>query len=634
VIDYLRLAGATLVVLAPGILVARALGGATASAAVVCTLAALFVALVPVFALGASLALALWLLLVISAAALWFAARRPTFPEAGWLLVLVGGVAFGWLLWFVLPEPGGDALFHLARVRKLVAFDELSLDAVGEFADGGLHPGYAFPLWHGFLALVATIAMVDPAVVVEREAAVLAPLSFLVVYEAGRELFRSAWLGGATLAATLGLTALAQGSGGAFRTLALPATAGGRQLLVPAALTLVFAYLARPTRGGLALVALGSLAVAVVHPTYALFLLLLLGGFAAARAVVSGDDVRELAKALAAATLAAGLFVAWLYPVARSAASYKPSPTQLTGHAHGFDRYPRQFEVSSPTRYRLAPAAVTRSGAVPVAALALVPLALFAARRRWAAFVLGGTVVTLALLLLPFVFPHFAEAVSLSQARRLAGFLPFALALAGAAAVLSRLLSYAVLPVAIVAGYLVDDAYPGDFGYVMEEGGPPAVAWIALVGGLAALAAGRWLPQRERRDWLPLAAAALFVLPIAVQTSWERPNRPAQLTPELVAAVRDNVSEGEIVLADPETSYALAAQAPMYVAVSSPAHVADTDENQPYERVRDWKRFVRTGEFSGDYDWLVLDRRRVRRTCRPERFEDERYVLCASTQRR
>ena len=115
-----------------------------------------------------------------------------------------------------------------------------SLDAVGEFVDGGLHPGYAFPLWHAFLALVAKIAGVDPADVVVHEAAVLAPLAFLVVYEAGAAVFRSRWLGVATLAATVGVTALASGSGGALRLLALPATAGGRLLLVPAALALVF----------------------------------------------------------------------------------------------------------------------------------------------------------------------------------------------------------------------------------------------------------------------------------------------------------------------------------------------------------------------------------------------------------
>ena len=66
--------------------------------------------------------------------------------------------------------------------------------------DGGLHPGYAFPLWHAFLALVAKVSGVDPTDVVVHEAAVLAPLAFLVVYEAGAVVFRSRWLGVATLA--------------------------------------------------------------------------------------------------------------------------------------------------------------------------------------------------------------------------------------------------------------------------------------------------------------------------------------------------------------------------------------------------------------------------------------------------
>ena len=56
----------------------------------------------------------------------------------------------------------GDGLFHLARVRKLVELGDLHLRTVDEFADGGLHPGYAFPLWHGFLALVAKVSGLDP----------------------------------------------------------------------------------------------------------------------------------------------------------------------------------------------------------------------------------------------------------------------------------------------------------------------------------------------------------------------------------------------------------------------------------------------------------------------------------------
>ena len=96
----------------------------------------------------------------------------------------------GLLLWHVAGNIGGDGLFHLARVRKLDAFGSLSLDAVNEFADGGLHPGYAFPLWHGFLALVARVGFLDPAEVVLHEATVLAPLALLVAYEAGWALFR------------------------------------------------------------------------------------------------------------------------------------------------------------------------------------------------------------------------------------------------------------------------------------------------------------------------------------------------------------------------------------------------------------------------------------------------------------
>ena len=46
--------------------------------------------------------------------------------------------------------------------------------SVNEFADGGLHPGYAFPLWQAFLALIAKVAFVDPSKVVLHEASVLA----------------------------------------------------------------------------------------------------------------------------------------------------------------------------------------------------------------------------------------------------------------------------------------------------------------------------------------------------------------------------------------------------------------------------------------------------------------------------
>ncbi len=233
----LRLAVATGVVLLPGFLVARALGLRGLSAALAWTLALLFGALVVVFAAGTGVSLALALLLACGAAALPFARgwRREQVP--GWRLAALAGALLGVLLWHVAGEIGGDGLFHLARVRKLADLGALSLHRVDEFPDGGLHPGYAFPLWHGLLALVARLAGTDPAGVVLHEATVLAPLSVLAWYEAGWALFRRAWAAGATAGAAVALVAMAPGHGGAFTALALPATAA-RQLLVPAALAL------------------------------------------------------------------------------------------------------------------------------------------------------------------------------------------------------------------------------------------------------------------------------------------------------------------------------------------------------------------------------------------------------------
>ena len=83
----------------------------------------------------------------------------------------------GWLLWHVGSAVVGDGLFHEARVRKLVDLGGLHLRTVDEFKDGGLHPGYAFPLWHGFDALVAKVSGLDPTVVVNHEASLLAPFA-------------------------------------------------------------------------------------------------------------------------------------------------------------------------------------------------------------------------------------------------------------------------------------------------------------------------------------------------------------------------------------------------------------------------------------------------------------------------
>jgi hypothetical protein len=633
----IRLALATLCLLLPGALLARAVRVQSAAAAFALSLGVLFLALLVVFALQSSIWLALVVLVGVAVAALPFALREAL-DRRGWELpslgVLALGIAYAIPVWHYAPALRGDALFHLARVRKLAEFDELSLDAVTEFADGGLHPGYAFPFWHGFLALVSRLAGVDSADVVLHEAAILVPLAFLLAFEAGRALFNSVWGGLAALAGQVAITGLAPGDAGAYDSLELPATAA-RQLIVPATLALAFLFVRGPRVSLVAPIVAAALALGLVHPTYALFLLIPLGGFAVVRLVSARTDLVSLPGLLACVGIPNAAVLYWLAPIVEDTAGHTPSATEV---ARALERYARELNVESADRYSLAPEVFGRSGAVAVAALASIPLAALAARTRWSAYVLGGALPILALMSSDLLFPHFADLVSLSQARRAAGFLPFAFAFAGGCVVLAGLLRGAALPVALAAGLWLQLSYPGDFGR-LEDGGPAAATWIALAGGALAIPAGlvvarRWRPI-EHRGLFAALAAALFVFPVAVHGlgDWHSPREPhVPLTPGLVEALRDRVPEGDVVFSDLETSYRVAAMAPVYVAAGPPAHVADTEENRPYARRRDVLTFFRTGglEIPRSYgaDWLVIDRgRTLLRPALRVVYADDRYLL-------
>ena len=634
---WLRLAAATVVALLPGLLTARALHQPAGSAGLVWALAATAVGLAAAVVLHTGL----WLVLVVMAAVAllslvigtWYVPRTATRVDVGAVAVVGAGTVLGVALWQVAGGLDGDALFHLGRVRKLAELDSLSLTGLGEFADGGLHPGYAVPLGHAFLAVVARLAGVDPSAVVLHESEVLAPLALLLAYEAGTALFRSRWLGVAVAAAAAAPVALAPGSGGAYRVLELPATAS-RQLLVPATLALVLPAVREPRRAALASVAAAALALTLVHPTYALFLLVPLAGFAAARLLLARRDGRELGLALGAFALPTAAVAAALYPIARTTASYRPDTDVAEGARHGIDRYANQLDVWSDSLYRVAPELVARSGAVVVAALLLVPLAGLASSRRWAAFVLGGTVAVLGLVLVPFVFAPFAELVSLSQARRAAGFVPFAFAFAGGFSVLARWAGVLLPPVALVAGVAAQLLWPGDFAYVLEEGGPAWATWVAAFGGTAALAfaAVRRRPRRyERPGPIACASALLFVLPVAVHAAFNWDERQPARGP-LPAALVEELPARAVVLSDVETSYRLLAQAPVYVVAAPPAHVADTEKNRPYYRKALVNRFLRTGDLEiarrSGAGWILVDRRHYDPPLALEpAYRDGRYSL-------
>lgn len=616
-IVWLQLAVGTYVLLLPGRWVARAIGVASVEAGFVWSVGLVAAALAVTFAVHGSLWLTLALVLGAGVVALPLGWRREAGRSSA--LVALAGLAFGIALWSLEGAVRGDGLFHLARIRKLGDFGSLALRTVDEFKDGGLHPGYAFPLWHGWLALVGRITGLDPTQVVLHESSLLVPLAFLLAYGVGREIFRSRALGVATLLAQVGMIALAPGGAGSYRSLELPGTAV-RQLLVPAALILFIRFVRTPSRPLALTLGVASMAVAFVHPTYGLFLAIALGGYALARLVL----VRELrvnVLALVAYGVPMILVFLWLKPIVDETVS-------RTAVAQGIAQYHTDLVVHSHSSYHLAAGVVTRTGAIAIAALVLAPLAVLATRRRWAALVLGGTALLLALELSSFLFPHFSSLVSLSQSRRAAGFLPFAVAFAGGLSVLPRLLA---APAALAAGIVLQLEWPGDFHLRLAHPGPGWVAWWALFGSLAAVAVGafrRW--DRTRQTAL---AAALFVLPVAIHgfAHWRgEPARDANaLTPGLVHFLRADVPRGSVVFADLQTSYRIGAYAPVYVTNGPPTHVADTRANDPYRRRADLIRFFMTGDLAipraYGAGWLVLRRGQHLDPHRPLVYRDQRF---------
>jgi hypothetical protein len=608
---WLRLAAATLLLLLPGRWVARALGQRSASATFVWSVGLVAAGMAFTFAVHSGLWLTLVLVFVLGAAALPFGRRARRAHEVRVpATVTVCGLGLGVALWSLAGFVDGDGLFHLGRIRKLLDFGSLHLRTVDEFRDGGLHPGYAFPLWHGWLALVAKLAGVDPTEVIRHEASILAPIALVLAYELGLTLFRSAPLAVATVLAQAGMIALAPGGGGSYTSLELPGTTA-RQLLVPAASALFFRFTRTPSRALAATLAVAGLDLAFVHPTYALFLAIPLVGYAALR-------VRELkvsTAGLIAYCTPILLVFAWLLPIVRETVSHNPS---AGAKLQSLKTYHEDLVVHSPSRYRVSAGIVDRTGAIAIASLMLVPLAAFAARRRWSAYVVGGSVILLVLELSSVLFPHFSDLVSLSQSRRAAGFVPFSIALVGGAAVLRRALGVLVLPVALAAGIVLQVEYPGDFGRRLTHVTPGLPTWVALFGGVAAVAlllARRDL-RFERTGMVAAGAVALFVLPVAIHgfANWETPPQtdPYALTPGVVRYLSTDVPRGAIVYSDLETSYRISAYAPVYVANAPPTHVANTRANHPKKRRRDLNRFLRTHDLaiprSYGAGWLVLTR--------------------------
>ena len=490
--------------------------------------------------------------------------------------------------------------------------------SVNEFADGGLHPGYAFPLWHGFLALVAKVAFVDPRRRAARGVRARAARRARRLRGRARALPRASGRPSPVGCAQVALTAFAPGHGGAYTALALPATAS-RQLLVPAALALALGCGARPVarRCSPRRRPPGSRSRSCTRRTRSSS-----GSRSPASSSCAGSwcasEARPIAAALAA-LVAAGSGVPRLARCPSCATTASRSPGRGGAATRAFEQYAGQLDVCSDELTGSRRSVFGRSGrrrgrrrscSSRSPALALAPA--LGGLRRSAARSRCCVVDARAVALRAVLRPRLALAV---PPRR------------GLPAVRVRLRRRArrarrgssarsLLPVALAAGIVLQLAYPGDFGYVLDgrrarrcDLGRASSAAPSRSSSAACSGAARWSGPRP----LVGVAAALFVLPVASHAAWQLVAvgraPPSPLTPGLVQALRDDVPTGDVVFSDLETSYRIAAAAPVYIAAAPPGHVADTEENRPYERREDNIRFFAGGD-------LAIPRRRRRRLAR------------------
>jgi hypothetical protein len=239
-----------------------------------------------------------------------------------------------------------------------------------------------------------------------------------------------------------------------------------------------------------------------------------------------------------------------------------------------------------------------------------IPLAGLAARRVWAALVLGGSLAVLTVVLVPPTFTVLSDAVSLAQARRLLLFLPVAFAVAGGCIVLSRLKAVGV-GLAGGASLALVILYPGEYTRRYEEGGPAWAVWVAVAGGLAAIAAGVLLRSRGPSPsvW-SVAAAVAFAGPVALAglSGLTQDGPTTKLTSEIVESIRAEASSGDVVFSDIVGAYEIAAFAPVYVNAALPGHVADIPRNREAARAASARRFFAVGSLTDRERRGILDR--------------------------
>jgi len=558
-----------LVLLLPGWLAVRALElegelgrAGTAPVAAALGMAAWAPPLAVAYVLGLPLGFVIVAVAVETAALVVAVRRPPALPPVGRRELAVGAAgiaAFAYLGWRLSLPVVGDGLFHVGLMRKLEHAPGLSFANISPFLHGPANAGYAFPLMHAALAAVARLAGTDPVTAFRDVQPVCAALAIAAAYALGRALTGRRGIG--LLVAVLVAWDLCSLLNGLVIQINQPAPFS-IWVLTPAVLLLFLLEIGRVHRAAPATAA-AAVAIALVHPTYAIPTLALAAGLLGGAWLAGRRRLRTPALTLAGATILVGAVSAWIWAVAIRG-----------GHRHPVVSHGDEFLLHGHHALLMYPWAPVFQRGYVLLAILLLPLA---ARYKRLLPLAGANVVLLAMLLVPGINTLGIKAVGMGQFHRFWQPLVWPAVAAAGACIAAAVLGRWAWVVAVVLALGFHEVRGVDWVWQTPTS-------VLVVLGLAAVPLALLRPSsREPALAVTPAAAALVVAAIApwiwhwgpvVRNSAEAgPYRtpPAfetvRISPGAVDAFRRMPGPPPVVLGDPQRLFELFAFADVRAAV-------------------------------------------------------------------
>lgn len=312
----------------------------------------------------------------------------------------------------------GDNKVHLGRIRRILEVPSLSPQAIEPFKNGGVHPGYAYPIWGMFQALISKLSGIDAVLVWYYLNPLLAVVSALAISLFVKLLFDNRRL--ATFAAALYLLP------GAFvkakedillnlRSLAHP---GEFSMLIMAFIIGSFFLLfVKAKKFEIPVFMVFLLLVinqALVHVTNILYYLIPISGFLALKVLVDYKDRQSLIKISLAAAVTIVVGLAYFLAVRSYVGPF------VADTLAGASRYIKEGRLLELRPGLFLPPPKTLLSSLPLLLLGglLVPLA---KRNTGLLFLLANLLAVLFVVINPWLYTGLAKAVSYTQMDRFLG---------------------------------------------------------------------------------------------------------------------------------------------------------------------------------------------------------------------